>query len=144
MLTQLHGIEEHADGLVSEVIRPAAIVPEDAARAILAALQKQSVAQNGHWVATTRQWSRYDQSGISHDGTPVGQLLGVLEAVHGATTRYEVTIYRVTITPAGTAAGWTVETLCDEPLSYGGLSLASCPRAMMQPPPRPFRPFRLG
>jgi hypothetical protein len=47
----------------------------------------------------------------------------------------------VTVTPVGTAAGWTVEKLCDEPLGYGGLTLASCPRAKMQPPPKPFRRF---
>src|SRR3954465_7131574 len=144
MLTQLHGIEEHETGLVSEVIRPAAIVPEDAARAILAALKQRSVEQDGYWVSTARQWSRYDRPGLGTDGNPAGQLVGVLEAVYGATTRYEVTIYRVTVTSAGTAAGWAVGSLGDEPLGYGGLTLATCPRAMMQPPPKPFRPFRMG
>lgn len=144
MLTQLHGIEEHEAGYVSEVIRPAAIIPEEAAREILAQLKKRSVEQDGCWVSTARQWSRYDRPGIGTDGNPAGQLIGVLEAVYGATTRYEVTIYRVTVTPVGTAAGWTVESLCDEPLGYGGLSLATCPRAAMQAPPKPFRPFRLG
>lgn len=138
MLTQLHGIEEHGTGVVSEVIRPAAVVPEESARAILAALQARSVEKDGCWVATVRQWSRYDRPGIA-GGAPVGQLLGWLEAIYGATTRYEVTIYRATVTAAGTAAGWTVEKLCDEPLGYGGLSLATCPRAQMQPPPKPFR-----
>ena len=142
MLTQLHGIEEHDTGLVSEVIRPAAIVPEDSARTILAALQAQSVERNGCWVATARQWSRYDAPGIRADGNPAGELIGIVEAVYGATTRYEVTLYRATVTAFGTAQGWTVERLCDEPLGYGGLSLATCPRAQMQPPPKPFRPFR--
>lgn len=144
MLTQLHGIEEDQSGLVSEVIRPAAIVPEDAAREILAALKKRSVDQGGCWVSSARQWSRYDRPGVGNDGNPSGQLIGVLEAVYGATTRYEVTIYRVTVTARGTAEGWTVESLCDEPLSFGGLSLATCPRATMQAPPKPFKPFRLG
>jgi hypothetical protein len=142
MLTQLHGIEEHGTGVISEVIRPAAIVPDEAARVILAALQANSVTHNGNWVATARQWSRYDRPGVGHDGAPIGELLGWLEAIYGATTRYEVTIYRVTVTPAGTAAGWTVESLCDEPLGFGGLTLASCPRAQMQPPPKPFRGLR--
>lgn len=139
MLTQLHGIEEHGSGVISEVIRPAAVVPEESARAILAALEAQSVVRNGCWVATVRQWSRYDRPGVGPDGAPIGQLLGWLEAIYGATTRYEVTIYRATVTSVGTDAGWTVERLCDEPLGYGGLSLASCPRAQMQPPPKPFR-----
>lgn len=139
MRTQLVGIEQHGDGVVSEVIRPAAIVPEEAARVILAALQARSVERDGCWVANARQWSRYDGPGVDSNGTPMGELIGCIEAVYGATTRYEVTIYRVTVTPIGTAAGWTVEKLCDEPLSYGGLSLATCPRAKMQPPPKPFR-----
>jgi hypothetical protein len=142
MQTTLIGIEQYGDGAVSEVIRPAAIVPEDAARQILAALQAQSLDNGGLWVATTRQWCRYDVSGVDSNRHPVGELVGCIEAVYGATTRYEVTLYRVTVTPVGTAAGWTVESLCDEPLAFGGLTLASCPRAKMQPPPKPFRALR--
>jgi hypothetical protein len=137
--TDLIGVQHFGDGVVSEVIRPAAIVPEEAARAILHRLQQQSVDRGGVWVASTRQWARYDAPGVDSLGRPLGELLGCIEAVYGATTRYEVTLYRVTVTPAGTAAGWTVESFCDEPLSYGGLTLASCPRAVMPPPPKPFR-----
>jgi len=35
--------------------------------------------------------------------------------------------------------GWTVESLCDEALGFGGLTLATCPRADLKPPPKPFR-----
>lgn len=137
--TELVGVQQYGNGVVSEVIRPAAIVPEEAARTILMRLQSESVDRGGHWVATTRQWSRYDEPGVDSLGVPVGQLIGCIEAVYGATTRYEVTLYRVTVTPVGTAAGWTVERLCDEPLAYGGMTLANCPRASMPPPPKPFR-----
>jgi hypothetical protein len=140
--TELIGMEIHGDGAVSEVIRPAAIVPEEAARKILASLTSRSIDNGGHWVATPRQWCRYDQPGVDREGAAVGHLVGWIEAVYGASTRYEVTLYRVTITPVGTNAGWTVEKLCDEPLAYGGLTLASCPRAKMQPPPKPFRHMR--
>jgi hypothetical protein len=141
MQTQLIGTEIYGNGVVSEIIRPAAIIPEEAARKILATLQAQSVERGGHWVSTARQWYRYDRAGLDGNGLALGDLIGCIEAVYGATTRYEVTLYRVTITPVGTAAGWTVESLCDEPLSYGGLTLATCPRAKMQPPPKPFRPW---
>lgn len=144
MKTELIGVELYDDGVVSEIIRPAAIVPEEAARTILAELQARSVERNGVWVANARQWTRYDGPGVDSLGTPTGTEIGRIEAVYGATTRYEVTIYRVTVSPAGTRAGWTVESLCDEPLSYGGLTLASCPRATMQPPPKPFRLARLS
>jgi hypothetical protein len=139
MLTELIGVQHYGNGVVSEVIRPAAVVPEESARTILAALQAQSVDRGGQWVANTRQWSRYDVTGVDSLGVPVGQLIGCIEAVYGATTRYEVTLYRVTITPVGTGAGWTVESLCDELLALGGLTLATCPRATMPPPPKPFR-----
>jgi hypothetical protein len=142
VFTELIGMEIHGDGAVSEVIRPAAIVPEEAAHAILAALEVRSIDNDGHWVATTRQWCRYDRPGVDVNGAPLGRLIGWIEAVYGATTRYEVTLYRVTITPVGTSSGWNVEKLCDEPLSYGGLDLASCPRAQLQPPPKPFRHMR--
>src|SRR3954452_2500998 len=125
MRTQLIGVEQYGNGLVSEVIRRAAIVPEEAARTILSTLQAQSVERGGLWVATARRWSRYDASGVDSNGVPSGQLIGCIEAIYGATTRYEVTLYRVTVTPLGTSSGWTVESLCDEPLGYGGLTLAT-------------------
>ena len=139
MQTQLIGIEQFNDGALSEIIRPAAIVPEEAARAILKELEARSIQRGGCWSANARQWSRYDGPGVDSLGVPVGQLIGTIEAVYGATTRFEVTLYRVTVTQAGTAAGWTVESLCNEPLGYGGLTLGTCPRAQMQPPPKPFR-----
>ena len=144
METQLIGVEQYEGGVVSEIIRPAAIVPEEAARVILAELQSRSVERNGCWVATARQWVRYDGPGVDSLGSPTADEIGRIEAVYGATTRYEVTIYRVTVSPAGTRAGWSVESLCDEPLAYGGLTLATCPRAKMQPPPKPFRLARLS
>jgi hypothetical protein len=111
---------------------------------ILAELRQRSVEMNGCWEATARRWSRYDRPGVDSNGEPIGDLIGVIEAVYGASTRYEVTLYRVTVTPAGTIAGWTIESLCDEPLAYGGLTLATCPRANMAPPPKPFRHLSAG
>ena len=58
---------------------------------------------------------------------------------YGTPTRYEITIYRVTVTRFGTAQGWTVEALCNEALGFGSLDLASCPRASLNAPPKPFR-----
>lgn len=131
--------ELYDEGIVTEVIRPAAIVPEEAAREIVAALQARSLDRGGLWVASARQWSRYDRTGVHPDGSPAGDLVGTVEAIYGAPTKYEITIYRATVTRVGTGAGWTVEKLCDEPLSFGGLTLATCPRATLQPPPKPFR-----
>jgi hypothetical protein len=126
-------------GIVSEVIRPAAIIPETAARLIVRELEARSPARGGAWTTTTRIWNRYQAPGVDAAGEPTAPLLGRLEVAYGTPTRYEITIYRATLTTIGTAAGWTVESLCDEPLSLGGLRLASCPRASLRPPPKPFR-----
>ncbi len=58
---------------------------------------------------------------------------------YGTPTKYEITIYRITVTVAGVEAGWTVESLTDEALAFGGLTLAACPRARLSDPPKPFR-----
>jgi hypothetical protein len=127
------------DGIVTEVIRPAAIIPETAARIIVRELEARSPAAGGVWTATTRIWNRFEAPGVDGDGEPTAALIGRMEVAYGTPTRYEITIYRATLTSVGTASGWTVESLCDEPLSFGGLRLATCPRASLRPPPRPFR-----
>jgi hypothetical protein len=69
------------------------------------------------------------------------QLVGTIATTYGAPTRYEITIYRVTVTAHGHEKGWSVESLCDDALGYAGLTLRSCSRAEMRQPPRadPFR-----
>jgi hypothetical protein len=62
-----------------------------------------------------------------------------MQIAYGTPTRYEITIYRATITKAAADSGWTVTRLCDEAMGLGGLSLRTCPRADLRPPPRPFR-----
>lgn len=127
------------DGIITEIIRPAAIIPESAARIIVRELEARSPAAGGVWTTTTRVWNRYAGPGVDAMGESTAPLIGRLEVAYGTPTRYEITIYRATLTSIGTASGWTVESLCDEPLSFGGLRLATCPRASLRPPPRPFR-----
>ena len=62
-----------------------------------------------------------------------------IQVAYGIPTRYEITIFRVTVSELGDRLGWTVESLCDEALGYGGLTLSTCPRASLAAPPRPFR-----
>jgi len=128
------------DFIVTEVIRPAAVLPETAARAILAELALRDVRAEGQWLADPSTWQRYDRPWDGADGTAgSAQLMGELQVAYGTPTRYDVTVFRVTISRQGTAAGWTVASLCDEAFGFGGLTLASCPRAALNAPPRPFR-----
>ena len=52
--------EPYDEGVVSEVIRPAAIIPEDSARAVLVELALRDVQNGGHWRSEPTLWSRYD------------------------------------------------------------------------------------
>ncbi len=128
------------DGVVTEVIRPAAILPEHAARAVLAELALLDVRVDGRWHAEPTLWRRYERAcGQGEHIPPETALLGTIQVAYGTPTRYEITIYRATITQLGTISGWTVESLCDEALGFAGLDLATCPRAALSQPPPPYR-----
>lgn len=132
--------EAFGDGIISEVIRPSAIVPEDAARNILIEMAMRDVRLDGHWWADPATWRRYDKPWDGPERTQgTAELLGSIQVAYGTPTRYEITIFRVAITRLGTEAGLTVSSLCDEALGYGGLTLELCPRADLKPPPQPFR-----
>jgi hypothetical protein len=127
------------ENVVSEVIRPAAIVPEEAARAILIELSLNSIHSGGLWRAEPSRWNRYDRPWASTQDPGEACLLGSIQVAYGTPTKYEITIYRVSITRPGEELGFTVQGLTDEALGHGDLSLAQCPRASVMPPPRPFR-----
>jgi hypothetical protein len=128
------------EAAVTEVIRPAAIIPENAARAILMQLALFDVRVEGLWQADPSVWRRFDRPWNGADGGPgTAEVLGSIHVAYGVPTRYEITIYRVTLSELGHAAGWTVAQLTDEALGYGDLTLDACPRATLTAPPRPFR-----
>jgi len=132
--------EMYDEGCVTEVIRPAAVLPETAARSVLMELSLLDVRMGGCWRAEPNLWRRYDGPFDAPDGS-IGSaaLVGTMQVAYGTPTRYEITIYRATVTGYGTEHGWTVASLCDEALQFGGLTLDACPRAELNAPPRPFR-----
>ena len=124
------------------VIRPSAVLGEQAARAVVAELESRDVSRGGVWSASSGLWQRYDRAWDGIGGTRgAAQLLGTIAAVYGTPNKYDITIYRVTTTEHGRASGWTVERLCDDALQYADLTLATCPRAALVAPPAP-DPFR--
>jgi hypothetical protein len=132
--------QAYNDAAVNEVIRPSAILPESAARQVLAELAVRDARAGGHWIAEPSRWQRYDRpwdGGAQEPGR--AQLMGSLQVIYGRPGRYDITVFRVTITALGAAAGWEVGSLCDEAFGYAGLTLASCPRADLAAPPSPFR-----
>ena len=134
-----HVLEFADEGFVTEVIRPAAIIPEEAARAVLMALALRDVRVGGKWEAEPSVWRRFDKPFDGLNGTAgTAELIGTIQIAYGVPTRYEITIFRATVTRLGTETGMSVDALCDEALAFGGLTLATCPRADLKPPPRPF------
>jgi hypothetical protein len=131
--------EKFDEGDITEVIRPAAIVPEVATRAILVELSLRDIHNGGVWSADPANWSRYDGPWRSQHDAGDAALLGSIQVAYGTPTKYEITLYRATITKQASEMGWTVVRLCDEALSYGGLDLATCPRASLNVPPKPFK-----
>jgi hypothetical protein len=125
------------DGM-SEVIRPAAIVPEHAARLVLVELARRDLSNGGEWQSEPQLWSRY-AGPVAEDDSGEPELLGTIHVTYGTPTKYEITLYRVSITAAGVTEGWTVASLTDEALGFGGLTLAQCPRATVNEPPQPFQ-----
>ncbi len=137
---ELLAASAYDDGDLSEVIRPAAILDEEATRQVLTALALQDARVQGVWVAEPGTWRRYDQPWNGADGAAgTASLVGTIQVIYGSPTRHEITIYRATVTGPAAAAGWTVTTLCDDALQFAELSLATCPRANLAPPPKPFR-----
>jgi hypothetical protein len=127
------------DGVVTEVLRPAAVVPEDSARRVLMELALHDVRIGGLWWSEPTTWRRYDRSWNGDDGGPgAAELLGTIQIAYGVPTRYEITLFRATITVAGRREHLTVNSLCDEALGLGGLTLATSPRADLKPPPLRF------
>ena len=131
-------------GETSRVIRPAAVLREQEAARLQAALEANDVSRGGVWNVGPGLWQRYNRpwDGI---GGMLGQarLMGTIGVIYGSPSRHEITIYRVTVTADGSAEGWTVETICDDALDFVGLTLDLCPRAELAAPPTK-DPFHRG
>jgi hypothetical protein len=122
------------------VLRPSAVLPAWVASDVITALEKRDVSQGGVWSASVGLWQRYDRPWDGqHGARGTAVLVGTIGAVYGTPTRYDVTIYRVTLTEPGRAAGWTHASLTDDALQYGHVTLANCPRVPSLPPPEPLR-----
>jgi hypothetical protein len=124
----------------TEVIRPAAVLMEEAARQILAGLAEDDVRYGGRWLTSPGVWERYDRAwpkGSREAGDALH--LGTVRSIYDSPQRYSVTIFRASITAEGLDQGWTVDSLCDDALKHANLTLADCPRATFLPAPLPFR-----
>ncbi|HVE62871.1 MAG TPA: hypothetical protein VNB94_03595 [Mycobacteriales bacterium] len=128
-------------------IRPAAVLPVEAAAQIVAELEARDVSRGGVWNATAGVWQRYDRPWTGPAGSRGGaELVGSIAVIYDRPRRHEITLYKVTLTTVGREQGFTADSLCDNALGYAGLSLATCPRAEMEalPGQDPFAHGDLG
>jgi hypothetical protein len=144
-LAQLQALEQLAANAygeadsVTEVIRPAAVLSENAARSVLFELTMRDARAGGTWIAQPTSWALYDAPWSEPTEPGDARLLGTMHVTYGTPTRYEITVFRATVTAIGMRGGWDVVSLCDAALAYAGLTLARCPRAQLSAPPKPFR-----
>ena len=122
------------------IIRPSALLKDQDAHRVLVALEQRDVSRGGLWSATAGLWQRYDEPWNGEGGSRGGsQLIGTIGVVYGTPSKYDITIFRATVTEHGLAHGWSVDKLCDDALQHADLTLASCPRTTLtQPLPDPF------
>ena len=122
----------------TRVIRPAAILREVEAARLQTVLEDEDVSRGGVWNATPGVWQRYDKPWDGVGGMAgSARLMGTIGVVYGSPSKFEITIYRVTVTSAGAEAGWTVESVCDDALKHVGMTLDVLPRADLADPPAP-------
>lgn len=123
-------------GESTRVIRPAAVLREQEAAKLQAALEANDVSRGGVWNVGPGLWQRYNQPWDGQSGMlGRARLMGTVGVIYGSPSRHEITIYRVTVTADGSDEGWTVESLCDDALDFVGLTLDLCPRAELATPP---------
>lgn len=120
----------------SAVIRPAAVLRQQEAQLVVDALSDLDVSKGGQWNINPGLWQRYDHPWDGVGGMAgTAKLVGTIATTYGAPTRYDITIYRVTVTEHGQQAGWSVDRICNDALGYAGLTLATCTRAELRNPP---------
>ena len=125
------------------VIRPSALLKDQDAHRVLMELEQRDVSRGGVWSASAGLWQRYDHAWDGEaGGRGTAQLLGTIGVVYGTPSKYDITIYRVTVTEEGLNQGWTVTKLSDDALQHVGLTLATCPRTQMAGAPKD--PFYKG
>lgn len=133
-ITELY---DHA--AVVEPIHPAAVLAEEPGHVVTMALTAVDVRHHGVWETSTGAWTRYDRPWPSAHDMGDAQAVGAVHVTYGVPSRYDITLYRVSLTPHGVELGWTVEALVDEVLRPAYLSLETVPRAALKEAPKPFR-----
>jgi hypothetical protein len=125
---------------VASQVRPALVLPERQARALLSAAERGDVSRGGCFSAGpagVQVWSGPWDGVLGTHGS--SEHLGSVDWCYDTPTRHYITIYRVLVTSRGAAAGQTTSGLLGRVLAMAGVDAAG--QAQLAPPP-PRDPFR--
>lgn len=127
---------------VASQVRPAVVLPDREARALLQAAALADVSRGGCFSAGpagVQVWSGPWTGPIGSRGS--AEHLGSVDWSYDTPSRHYITIYRVLVTSNGVAAGYTAADLLQQVLDLAGVVVASAEMlALAVPPPRdPFR-----
>ena len=126
---------------IATQVRPALVLPDREARALLAAAERADVARGGCFSAGpagVQVWSGPWNGLLGRHGDSAH--LGSVDWSYDTPSRHYITIYRVMVTAPGHAAGETPDSLLQRVLSLAGVQAA--PDALVLPVPPPRDPFR--
>lgn len=126
---------------VSTQVRPAIVLPDREARALLAAAQEADVAHGGCFSAGpagVQVWSGPWNGRLGSRGT--SEHHGSVDWSYDTPTRHWITVYRVLVTAPGEAAGVTPAAVLDRVLALADVQTPSGCLHLLEPPARdPFR-----
>ncbi len=126
---------------VATQVRPALVLPDREARALLASAERADVSRAGRFSAGPagiQVWSGpWDGLLGSRGGS---EHLGSVDWSYDTPTKHWITVYRVLVTAKGVAAGQTPQSVLDLVLDLAGVTAPADALVLPLPPPRdPFR-----
>ncbi len=132
-----------APGVVALQVRPALVLPDREARALLAAAEHADVAQGGRFSAGpagVQVWSGPWNGPMGSRGSALH--LGSVDWSYDTPSRHYITIYRVLVTSRGAAAGQDALSVLQLVLDLAGISAS--PEMLEQGSKLSRDPFRAG
>ena len=127
--------------MVATQVRPAIVLPDREARALLAAAEKADVSRGGCFSAGpagVQVWSGPWNGLLGRHGD--SKHLGSVDWSYDTPSRHYITVYRVLVTVQGHAAGVTPQALLDRVLALAGVEAPQDSLDLPVPPARdPFR-----
>lgn len=125
---------------VSRQVRPAIVLPDREARALLAAAEREDVAEGGCFSAGpagVQVWSGPWNGRLGSRGT--SEHHGSVDWSYDTPSRHWITVYRVLVTGRGEAVGATPESILGRVLGLADIATPlECLRLLDPPAPDPF------